>query len=149
MKIAARAFAAWLLMMCLEAAHGTLRTLLLAPRLGDFRARQVTVFTGALLVLGVAWLLVRWIGARERRTLLLIGAAWVAMTLAFEVALGRLVLGYDWGRIASDYDLQRGGLLPIGLLAMALAPLAAARLRDGRRSSAGAARTGKAGAPAR
>jgi len=34
-----------------------------------------------------------------------------------------------WSRIASDYDVLRGGLLPIGLLVLTAAPLIAAKLR--------------------
>lgn len=54
---------------------------------------------------------------------------WAGLTLAFEVLLGRLLLGYPWERIASDYDLPRGGLMPLGLLALILAPSLAGRIR--------------------
>jgi hypothetical protein len=49
--------------------------------------------------------------------------------VAFEVGVGRFVAGASWGRIGSDYDLFHGGLLPIGLLILAVAPFAAARIR--------------------
>jgi hypothetical protein len=42
-----KAFAVWLLIVVGESVNGTLRMLLLAPRVGDFRARQFGVFTGA------------------------------------------------------------------------------------------------------
>jgi hypothetical protein len=35
----------------------------------------------------------------------------------------------SWSRIASDYNLLRGGLLPIGLLVLTAAPLIAAKIR--------------------
>ena len=57
-----------------------------------------------------------------------IGLMWVALTLAFEIGLGRLV-GSSWNRIASDYDLLHGGLMPIGLGIMAMSPWIASRLR--------------------
>jgi len=38
-----RALAIWLLLMTAEVIHGTLRTLFLAPRVGDFLARQIAV----------------------------------------------------------------------------------------------------------
>ena len=34
-----------------------------------------------------------------------------------------------WSRIAADYNLLRGGLLPIGLLVLTAAPLIAAKFR--------------------
>jgi len=49
--------------------------------------------------------------------------------LAFEVLFGRFVVGVSWERLAADYNLLEGGLLPIGMLILMLSPLIAARLR--------------------
>lgn len=127
MLLAARAFAVWVLLMTAEVAHGILRTLLLTPAVGDFRGRQIGVFTGSLLILVITALTIRWIRARGPRTLVMIGGAWVVLTLAFEIGLGRLVFGYSWERLGSDYNVLRGGLLPIGFVVLASAPLIAAR----------------------
>jgi hypothetical protein len=124
-----RAFAAWLAIIAAEMVHGVLRGVLLAPRVGDFRARQLGVATGCLLILGIAYLLVDWIGARTTALLAAVGTGWAVSTLAFEIGLGRLVLGSSWERLWSDYDVARGGLMPFGLLLMALAPILAARWR--------------------
>ncbi|HWW75740.1 MAG TPA: hypothetical protein VNZ44_10105 [Pyrinomonadaceae bacterium] len=124
-----RASAVWLVIVAVESAHGTLRELFLAPAVGDFRARQIAVFTGSLLILGVAYLFVRWIRAGSTGRLLAVGLLWLFMTLLFEFGLGFFVLGYSWERVASDYDLSRGGLMSFGLVLLTLAPLIAARLR--------------------
>jgi hypothetical protein len=125
-----RALLAWLVIIVAESVHGTLRTLYLAPAIGDFPARRVGVFIGTALVFVIALAFTRWIGARSRGQLLEIGALWVALTVAFEVGLGRAVLHFDWARILADYDLSRGGLMGFGLLAMFLIPLLAARIRS-------------------
>lgn len=44
-----RAFLVWLIIMAVETCHGIARTLFIAPLTGDFRARQIGVFIGALL----------------------------------------------------------------------------------------------------
>ena len=124
-----RAFIVWLILICAESVHGTLRELFLAPLVGELRARQVAVLTGSLLILAVAYLFARWIRAGTTRRLVFAGLLWLSLTLLFEFALGLLVLGYSWERLASDYDLSRGGLMPFGLVILALAPLIAARLR--------------------
>jgi uncharacterized membrane protein YphA (DoxX/SURF4 family) len=72
---------------------------------------------------------IRWIGMKQTRDLLLIGLLWAALTLAFEMTLGRLLFHYDWARITSDYDLSNGGFMALGLLCMIFVPLAAARSR--------------------
>ena len=43
------------------------------------------------------------------------GLFWLALTLAFEIGLGRTT-GMSWDRIASDFDPRRGGLLAFGML---------------------------------
>ncbi|HZF13428.1 MAG TPA: hypothetical protein VFE33_31940 [Thermoanaerobaculia bacterium] len=124
-----RALAIWLLLMTAEVIHGTLRTLFLAPRVGDFLARQIAVGTGSLIILGIVALTRRWLRAESARSQLGVGLLWVVLTLVLEIGLGRLVFGFPWERILSDYDLPRGGLMPLGLLVMALAPLLVARRR--------------------
>jgi hypothetical protein len=130
-----RALVIWFVMMGAEVVHGALRALLLVPLVGDFRARQIGVFIGSLIVVAIAYAFVSWMGAQMRRALLAVGVGWTILTLGFEVMLGRVMLGASWERIASDYRLDEGGLMPLGLMAMALAPLLAARMRE-RRSRA-------------
>jgi hypothetical protein len=122
-----RAVAVWVLLMAAEVIHGVARTLWLAPAVGDLRARQIAVFSGSVLILLIASLAIRWLQVQKARALMAIGVLWVALTLAFELAVGRLVAGYSWDRLASDYDLREGGLLSIGLAVMAIAPWLAAR----------------------
>jgi hypothetical protein len=127
--LAARALTVWAALMVAEVVHGIARTLWLAPRVGDFRARQIGVFTGSAIIVGITWACIRWLAPPRPRGAAFIGGLWLALTLAFEVAFGRFVVGASWARIASDYDLRHGGLLPIGLLVLTAAPLAAARAR--------------------
>ena len=124
-----RAIAVWLLLIGAEIIHGIVRSIVLTPRIGDKRARQIGVFTGSLVNLGIAQLFIPWIGAKSARALVKIGVVWVVLTVVFEVTFGRLVMRSSWERLRSDYDLAHGGLLPIGLVALAGSPLVASRLR--------------------
>jgi hypothetical protein len=125
----ARSLAVLLAIIVAETVHGVLRTWYLLPRVGDLASRQIGVFTGSLLIVAISIAAARWIGASRPAHLLAIGAMWVALMVAFEVALGRLAFGFPWSRIAEDFDLSRGGLLPLGLVTLAFAPLVAARIR--------------------
>jgi hypothetical protein len=62
-RLFARALAVWLLIILAESIHGTLRTLLLVPVVGDFPARQISVFTGAVIIFAIAWVTHRWMFA--------------------------------------------------------------------------------------
>jgi hypothetical protein len=124
-----RAIAVWLVLIGAEMIHGIVRSVVLMPRVGDKRARQIGVFTGSLMNLGVTHLFSECIGARTVHARVVIGVVWVVLTVVFEVTFGRLVMRSSWERIRSDYDLAHGGLLPLGLVALAGSPLVAARLR--------------------
>jgi hypothetical protein len=129
MSTPVRALVVWLGIIAAETVHGVLREALLAPRVGGFRARQIAVFTGMAIILAVVTLTRRFLRLPDDRARLRVGLAWVVLTVAFEVALGRLVIGASWARIAEDYDLRHGGLMGLGLVVLALSPAIAARLR--------------------
>jgi hypothetical protein len=124
-----RALAVWLLLMGAEVIHGILRTIFLVPIAGDFRSRQIGVLTGSLVILAIVFLFIRWIGLWKRTSQIAVGFTWLVLTLVFEISLGRFVIGSSWERIGADFNVFRGGLLPIGLLILFLSPLIAARFR--------------------
>jgi hypothetical protein len=127
-----RAFWVWLILIAAEFIHGVVRVLLLAPYIGDFRARQIGAVTGSLIVLAVSYVLAGWIAARTTRALMGVGFIWLGLTVLFEIGLGRLVFRYPWERLLEDYDLSRGGLLVPAFAVMALSPLIASWLRKKR-----------------
>jgi hypothetical protein len=124
-----RALFAWILIAVAESVHGTLRRLFPEPVLGDLPARQLAVVTGSGIIFLIAWLCVRWIGAKTFAEQLKTGMAWAALMLAFELGLG-MALRYGWQRILSDYDPSKGGFLIVGFLFMVFSPALAARIRN-------------------
>lgn len=122
-----RALLVWLLIMLGESAHGALRRLLFSDEV-LFALRQISVGVGVLIVFALTWLCLPWLRLRSGGAALVVGAAWVALTLAFEVVLGRAT-GLGWAQIFAEYDLTRGGLMPLGLLAMGLTPWLVQRLQ--------------------
>lgn len=124
-----RGLAIWFVIIFAESLHGTARRFLLEPYFGDFTARQVSVFTGSLIIFTITFLFIRWTGAKRIGQLLGIGVLWLVLTVGFEILLGRLVLGLSWARITSDYNLREGGLMIFGLLFLTLSPCLAAKAR--------------------
>jgi hypothetical protein len=131
-----RAVGIWVMLVAMESIHGVMRRLLLEPKLGDLRARQVSVFTGAALIALVFWFTLGWLRPQPVRRWWIFGLLWLALTLAFEMGVGRAT-GMSWDRIASDFDPRRGGLLAFGMLVILVAPRLLAQrrglIRDGRR----------------
>lgn len=123
--------AVWVAIILAETLHGTLRTLLLEPAIGGPQARQVSVFTGSAIIFLITLCFIRSMRLSGTVRLLAAGLLWVVLTAAFEIALGRYVLGLNWDRLLADYDLPNGGLLGIGLFFMFLSPLIAHRMTAG------------------
>ncbi|HEV7606748.1 MAG TPA: hypothetical protein VGO61_05390 [Steroidobacteraceae bacterium] len=118
----------WMLIMLVETGHGVIREVFIAPVIGGLRARQLGVLVGCILIFIIALLTARWMSARTQREQLMAGAFWVALTLVFEIALGRAT-GATWFRILSDYNPVHGGLMLLGLAFMFFTPWLTRRIR--------------------
>ena len=132
-KIVIRSLAIWLLIICAEIIHGILRAIVLVPIVGEFRSNQIGVFTGSAIIILIAYFTIRWIGAKRPSELLMVGAIWLVLTMAFEVLFGRFVMGLSWEELLAGYNMLNGGLMPIGLLLLFFSPLIGANLRGKRR----------------
>ncbi len=128
-RLLVRACEVWLLIAIAETLHGTARIAVLEPVVGDFRARQIAVFTGSLIIVGIALLFRNWLVLAGERDAAFLGAVWVGLTVAFEIILGRFVMQVSWARILEDYNVFGGGLMLFGLLAMFAAPFIALRYK--------------------
>lgn len=124
-----RGFVVWVVLISAEILHGIARNILFTPLVGDFRARQIGVFTGSIIIFTIAFLCVRWLRASRASELLLVGFLWLFLTISFEVLFGRFVLHYSWERIVSDYNVIDGGFLPFGMAVLTLSPLITGKMR--------------------
>ena len=68
-----RALSVWFILIAAEILHGIARAVLLVPFVGNFRSRQIGVFTGSVIILAIAVVFVRWIGATWPSQLLGVG----------------------------------------------------------------------------
>jgi hypothetical protein len=119
--------AIWLLLAVVGFLNGVTRRVLLTPWLGESLARQVSSVTAAALILAVVIAVAPALRGLSRRELLAVGSLWLALTVAFELTLGRLT-GQTWSRLLEDYDLSAGRLWVLVPLTVLFAPLVAARL---------------------
>ena len=131
-RIAVRSLAIWLVLIVAEIVHGILRAILFVPVVGEFRSNQIGVFTGSAIILVIAYLTIRWIGAKRPSELLLVGLIWLLLTVAFEILFGRFVMALPWEQITSGYNVLNGGLMPLGLLVLCFSPMIASKLLEKR-----------------
>ncbi len=124
-----RALYVWLLIAAVESVHGLLRQLFLEIRLGDRATHQIGVAVGCWLVFFIALATIKWMRVRQTSALLATGAIWAVLTFCLETVLSRVFVHRSLDQTIADYDPSRGGLMLVGLVVTAIAPLAAARLR--------------------
>jgi len=55
--------------------------------------------------------------------LLLIGALWLTLTVAFEFGFGHYVMGHSWRYLLADYNILKGRLWSLVLLVTFVSPL--------------------------
>ena len=114
--------------MLAETGHGVVREVFIAPLIGGLRARQIGVLVGCVIIFVIALLTARWMKAGTKRDQYRAGALWVALTLLFEISLGR-VTGLSWSRILSDYNPAQGGYMLAGLVYLFFTPWLTRKIR--------------------
>lgn len=124
-----RAMAVWLLMAVLAVLNGTVRNSLIVPRTGEHAGHVISTVSFCILSLIVMWLMLPWIGPRNRGQVRQIGIAWLGSTVAFEFVAGRYAFGNSWEKLFADYNIFRGRFWIAVLLLQLFGPLWAARLR--------------------
>ena len=117
-----RAFAVWVVVLALAIANGAAREYLLTPRLGAQTGHVVSTLILCAAIFLAAVLSIQWMGPRGRRGALLIGTTWLALTLAFEFLAGHYFFGNSWEKLLTDYNLLRGRVWILVLLANLFAP---------------------------
>lgn len=124
-----KAIGIWCILVVCAVFNGLLRENILNPFWGEDIALPVSGLILSLIILAVTWLFIPFIGARQTMDYWLIGALWLGITLAFEFLLGHYVMGKSWKDILQVFNLFKGNLFLLTLLASTLAPWLMARIR--------------------
>jgi hypothetical protein len=119
--------AAWVGGAVLAVANGTVRELVLLPRMNQSTAHQPSTASLLALLSGYFWVLHRWRPIRAAATAGRIGATWVLLTVTF--GLGHYVEGKSWSTLTADYDVTDGRIWVFVLLWTAVGPAVIRRLQ--------------------
>jgi lysylphosphatidylglycerol synthetase-like protein (DUF2156 family) len=111
-------------------ANGTVRELVLLPRVTESAAHQLSTASLVALLGGYFWSLHRRWPIRTATTAAGIGASWALMTVAFEFGLGHYVEGKSWATLTADYDLTDGRVWVFVLVWTAVGPVIVRRLQS-------------------
>jgi len=85
--------------------------------------------TFAILVGLYIWAMGRFLGLSSPVEAIGVGLMWMVLTIIFEFALGRYVVGDSWGKLIGDYDILEGRVWVLFILWVGLAPFAFYRIK--------------------
>jgi hypothetical protein len=131
-RLVVRAGLVWLVLLAGMMANGAFRVLVLQPRLGEDAARQAACVSGIAVILVLAALARRWLGAADVQSQVAVGVVWLVLTVDFELLFGHYVSGLSFESLAAEYDVSRGRLWPLVLIVVLAAPWLTSALRKAR-----------------
>jgi hypothetical protein len=113
---------AWIGAPILGIVNGGTRDALYEEAIGEEAAGIISTGTLLALLAGYMWLLERRWPLGSEREALSVGAAWAALTVAFESAFGHWVEGESWSTVLEHYDVTAGNAWIVVPAAMAAGP---------------------------
>jgi hypothetical protein len=123
--------AVWLGLLLLAIANGAFRVSVLNPLKGEPVGHILSTLMLSAIILFMGWWAISFIRPASEIDAWKVGLLWVGSTLAFEFLAGHYLFGHSWSRLLADYDVLRGRVWILVLLATFLAPVAGYRLRRG------------------
>ncbi len=117
------AVVAWIVLLVLALTNGVLRNKFYEHRLGDLAAHYISVVTLVLLVSIVSYFMVL-VSVPPLTSFgsFGVGCVWVVLSVLFEFGGGHYFAGMKWRQLLADYDISRGRLLGLVLLAQLFIP---------------------------
>jgi hypothetical protein len=124
-----RACGVWGLILLVAILNGGIRQLFIIPRTGETAGLAISTVMLCTAILVSSWLTIRWMAPATPRDAWMIGATWLALTLAFEFLAGHYLFGKPWRQLLADYNILRGRIWVLVLVTTAIAPWLMARTR--------------------
>jgi len=100
----------WLPLPFVAIANGILRNAVYQRALATSFAHQVSTGTGIGLFALYAWLVRSWCPLHSLGQALMVGAIWLALTVAFEFLFFHFVMGQTWAELLKAYHIWEGEL---------------------------------------
>jgi hypothetical protein len=121
---------AWIPMVLIGIANGAIRQFGYGRLLGELLSHQISSVTGIIFFGLYVWTLsLRW-PLQSSSQAIAIGLIWLGLTVAFEFLFGHYVAKHSWSRLLSDYNILKGRLWSLVLIAITIAPYVVYRIRS-------------------
>jgi hypothetical protein len=120
---------AWIPMLVIAVANGTVRQLTFGKVMSEPHAHQLSTLIGSFCIGAFIWLVVRTWPPSSGRQALLVGLVWVLLTVAFETFMGLVLQHRPIQDVLYEYDLSAGRVWTLLLVWLGVAPWIFFRIR--------------------
>ena len=124
-----KAILLWFGLMVLAVINGTIRVKWIIPFTGLTAGLAISTIMLCTLITAATWLCISWLGPRTNAEAWSIGLLWLGMTLVFEFGAGHFAFKKTWTELLADYDITKGRIWILVLVATLMAPWLTAKLR--------------------
>jgi hypothetical protein len=99
------------------------------PIIGDLRAHQLSTIIFIAIIIIVTYLIFRFskIELTTQQTFI-IGTIWLLATIFFEFLAGHYAFGNSWDKLLADYNILKGRIWSLVLIAIFLSPYLSSKL---------------------
>lgn len=113
---------AWIPGIPIAIVNGILREFWYRRFLTELRAHQLSAASFILFFGVYVWFVLNWLKLSSTRSALILGATWLALTVAFEFLFGHFVMGHSWSKLFDDYNLCAGRVWAMVLIWIVISP---------------------------
>ena len=117
----------FILVAASEMLNGIARTVFLNKRVGVAKAKRIALLPALALCLLICYYYVPLLHIRTDGGLLVLGISLSLFMGLFDVMVGRFVVKMRWEAILDDFNIRKGNLLGLGMVAMTFCPLLASK----------------------
>lgn len=112
----------WIMLALIASLNEWARNKFYKKKLGELTAHQLStiIFIGILFF--VTYFFIKWTGVDNTTELWTIGTSWLFLTVLFEFIFGHYVWKHPWGKLLHDYNLRKGRIWILVLIATLIAP---------------------------
>jgi len=113
---------AWFGIVVLGLRNATVHQTVYAKYVSEWAGHQISTLTFAGLSGLYAWALSGFWKLTSPGEAIGVGLMWMVLTIVFEFALGRYVVGDSWSKLPGDYNVLEGRVWGLFILWVGLAP---------------------------
>lgn len=113
---------AWLPMVLIAIANGSLRQFWYGHYVGELHAHQISTLTAVMFFSGYIWAVLKFWPLPSAAQSMRVGGIWLLLTVCFEFLFGHFIAGHTWSRLLQDYNLFAGCVWLVIPIWIALAP---------------------------